>query len=118
MEIEKIYELLPERFSDQYSNGVDISTARRVADAKMNIFATQLIVDPNYYGLVLLHVNGNVYGGFYFLDGMCHVVVQYDISEEIFQFQFKVTDNIIAAIEECIKKILFGNITSDYKPTV
>ena len=118
MEIEKIHELLPERFNGQYSNGVDISTARRVAGAKMNVFATQLTVDPNYYGLVLLHVNGNVYGGFYFLDGMCYAAIQYDNSEEIFQFQFKVTDNIIAAMEECIKKVLFGNITSDYKPTV
>ena len=118
MEIEKIYELLPERFNDQYSNGVDISTARRVADAKMNLFATQLTVDPNYFGLVLLHVNGNVYGGFYFLDGMCYAAVQYDSLGEVFQFQFKVTDNIITAMEECIKKILFGNITPDYTPTV
>ena len=118
MKIEKIYELLPERFDGQYSNGVDISTARRVADTKMNLIATQLIVDPNYFGLVLLHINGNVYGGFYFLDGMCYVVVQYDNSEEIYQFQFKVTDNIIEAMKECINKILFGNITPDYTPTV
>ena len=118
MEIEKIHELLPERFNDQYSNGIDISTARRVADAKMNLFATQLTVDPSYFGLVLLHVNGNVYGGFYFLDGMCYAAIQYDSSGEIFQFQFKVTDNIMAVMEECIKKILFGNITSDYTPTV
>lgn len=118
MEIEKIHELLPESFDDQYSNGVDISTARRVADAKMNVFATQLTVDPNYYGLVLLHVNGNVYGGFYFLDGVCYAAIQYDNSEEIYQFNFTVTDNIIAVMEDCIKKILFGNITSDYRPTV
>ena len=49
---------------------------------------------------------------------MCYVVAQYDNSEEIYQFQFKVTDNIIEAMKECINKILFGNITPDYTPTV
>ena len=118
MNIEKIYELLPEKFPGQYSNGVDINTARRVADAKMNVFAIQLTIDPSYYGLVLLHINGKVYGGFYFLDGTCYVAVQYDNADEPIQFNFTVTDNIIAVMEECIKKILFGNITTDYKPTV
>ena len=124
MEIEKIYQLIDEKFKHKAPSDADVETAIKVANSQINLSNVRLIRDPNYEALVLAFINGQDYGGFYFMDGDCYAIFQYksiltisydpgwiinrpNIARDIKNMYWHVTDwKIVSDVEQFLRNIL------------